>query len=253
MRKLMKNISKVNKEFYEKFYSQVLNPLYLYEIYYRVALVKKLIKEYSGLKNKRVLDVGFGSGEMLAVFDESCEVCGVEISECSKQLFLRKGKKFRKIKIIIQDLNLNPKLNFNKGFFDIIILSHILEHIIDYKKIIKEIYRIVKTDGTIFIALPLIHNCDIKLHSVEVSIKKIIKEVRRAGFHTIYSEKNLYTPQLPLVYIEDKSPIRLIVSNFSFLLNFLLSISGYNSLKFLDMVFAKLKLKPRQQIIVVKK
>jgi len=248
----MRSISRNNKEFYENFYSVVANPLDLYEIYFRVTSVKRLTSIFSSLKEKKILDIGFGSGGMLSIFDSSCEIYGIDISKSSKERFSKKSNKFKKTVLTVRDLNLKPEMDFPENFFDIIIMSHILEHLKNYKKIIEEAYKSLKKGGIAFIILPIDQREGTELHE-DVSADKILTEIERVGFSTIYSERNLSIPRLPLAYVSDKNATKLIVSNISLVLNFMLSRMGYDVLKVLDYFFAGMGIEPRQQIVMVKK
>ena len=46
------------------------------------------------------------------------------------------------------------KLPFNAHQFDIVILSEVLEHVIDQERCIQEIYRVIKPDGYLMLTTP---------------------------------------------------------------------------------------------------
>jgi ubiquinone/menaquinone biosynthesis C-methylase UbiE len=101
-------------------------------------------------KDKKVLDVGCGGGVILNYLKGKCSLYGVDIS--SKRIELLKnifGKE-----VILEKADLNKKTLFEDNFFDIIIMSDVIEHIVDRNHTLKEIKRILKKGGTLAIITP---------------------------------------------------------------------------------------------------
>lgn len=103
----------------------------------------KFVKPY--LKDKRVLDLGCGTGRYLEFFSK--DSIGIDASYESIKIVKKKG-------LNIKFGDLNQKLNFHNDFFDIVFCSHILEHVESPIGLLKECNRILKKNGLIFIILP---------------------------------------------------------------------------------------------------
>ena len=98
-------------------------------------------------KNKRFLDVGSGSGQFLYEMKQfGMDIYGVEPSD-----FDEKTAKEKKLNILKSDL---IKANYPSNYFDIITFNHVLEHVNNPLKTIKEIHRILKKDGALIIGVP---------------------------------------------------------------------------------------------------
>lgn len=102
-----------------------------------IASVYEMIEK---VKAKSVLDIGCGRENL-----EICEERGLEktIKERSSDI------KYACVDIgksadVILDLNKIEKLPFEDNSFDVIVLSHILEHLYEPKKILKEAVRVSK-------------------------------------------------------------------------------------------------------------
>ena len=117
---------------------------------YRYHLLQGEVSEvvkYTGRDSGRVLDVGCGTGDRLDVFrSKGFETYGVETSDSAN--YAR------------EHLNLNVSkgdlfsANFPDEFFDLATLYNVLEHMHDPVRVMKEIHRILKKEGSLIIQIP---------------------------------------------------------------------------------------------------
>jgi len=106
-------------------------------------------------KTDKVLYIGFGRGDLLNyIQDKTNFAYGIDVSKGNIEI----AKKLlnKNVKLSIQDVN--NKTNFPDNYFDIIVLTDVIEHLVDRYSIIKELKRILKKDGLIFIGTPNIAN-----------------------------------------------------------------------------------------------
>lgn len=98
-------------------------------------------------ENKKLLDIGCADGEFLSYAKKSgWQVCGVEISKegyekCREKCIEVYNKELRNI-------------GFKDNSFDVVTLWDVIEHYIYPKDELKEIYRILKPGGVLFISTP---------------------------------------------------------------------------------------------------
>jgi 2-polyprenyl-3-methyl-5-hydroxy-6-metoxy-1,4-benzoquinol methylase len=98
-------------------------------------------------EDRRLLDIGCGDGEFLSYAKKSgWKVCGVEISKEGYDLSVKKG-----IEVYNEELK---KISFDDNFFHAITLWDVLEHYISPRDELREIYRILKPGGMVFISTP---------------------------------------------------------------------------------------------------
>lgn len=135
----------------EKYISHSARPLNLFEFLYqsvRKHTLKRKARLSAGFsKGKELLDIGCATGEFLvACKKEGFEVTGVEPSEKARETAL----KIHNLKIY--DL---PALSgFRDQTYDVITMWHVLEHVMDINHRLKQIYRLLKKDGVLIMALP---------------------------------------------------------------------------------------------------
>jgi len=96
----------------------------------------------------RVLDIGCATGKLLSRFrDRGWETVGVEISALQAEY----GKRERKLDIRSLFLEDN---HFSSSSFDVILASHLAEHLNDPASMIREVRRILTPGGRFFITTP---------------------------------------------------------------------------------------------------
>jgi len=135
IKKMMKFDKKIHLDFLNKQYD----------------VSKKNILKYVK-KNDRVLDIGCYTGNLLYLLKESGfkNVEGLDLSKFAADV----GSKRFGVKIHVGSFFDQPKI----GSFDFIILTHVLEHIKDLDKFIRNILPLMNNGGKIYIETPDAHN-----------------------------------------------------------------------------------------------
>ncbi len=111
-------------------------------------------------KHHRILDLGCGEGRHAIsayLLSEAMHVVAVDLSKADintanvrLQEFANKGSE-QQCDIFIAD---GLKLPFLDNSFDIVICSEVLEHIPNYKSMLQEINRVIKSEGVLAISVP---------------------------------------------------------------------------------------------------
>jgi ubiquinone/menaquinone biosynthesis C-methylase UbiE len=105
----------------------------------------ELISKYA--KGKNILDIGCGSGELLTLFkNKGWQTLGIEPNQNARNFAVSEYKLDVKDESEIENIPDNSK--------DVISMWHVLEHVSDLNERVGELKRILKKDGTVFIAVP---------------------------------------------------------------------------------------------------
>lgn len=114
---------------------------------------KELILKYT--VPGKILDVGVGLGRLLDLLPDSYEKYGMDIS-----LNYLKHTKQKNIKVC---MSLIEDMPYNDKYFDTIICTDVLEHVLDLNDALKNIFRVLKTNGILIIRVPYKENLIIYL------------------------------------------------------------------------------------------
>jgi len=150
------------------------------EIFNRISQYIELIKP------KNIIDVGCGSGAGFLYLNEvldDVKYYGVESSEDSIQKLEKMG-----VKVVDSDLEGDWTKTYN-GFFDLLIMRHVVEHILHPIDALTKIAKTLHSDGIAYIAVPDMMRPRVKLRDYE----KWWEYYFRAVHPYYYSKETLFT------------------------------------------------------------
>lgn len=120
----------------------------------RLVHIRKLL-ENENINHIRILEVGCGPGLIGASFLENhCEVHGLDMDEKALEIATQKG-------LIVKLLNIEKNaFPYASEFFDLVIISEVIEHIIEYHHVLDEIYRVLKKNGIVILTTPNLNSTE---------------------------------------------------------------------------------------------
>lgn len=114
--------------------------------------VNYIIKNIS--KNESILDVGCGNGWLSSLLLNKYKVIAVDISKVMIEECKKKFKNEQKIKFYNSFVE---ELPLENASVDNVIMFDVLEHCVDVKRVLKEINRVLKPGGQLFIVVPQLY------------------------------------------------------------------------------------------------
>ena len=129
----------------------------LAESYYssknRIEQISRLIN-FKFDQSKKILVVGAGTGEEMAqLFRMGCQLYGIEPDESALQI-LKLRAKMNQLDGSGLKKAVAEKIPFNDNYFDLVYCWQVLEHVQNVEQSIKEMVRVTKSNGYIFIGTP---------------------------------------------------------------------------------------------------
>lgn len=117
--------------------------------------VKKLTKELSdklsSSKKLKILDLGSGTGDFIFQIAQSFPQHEYYGCDLAKTVISQNKKNKKIINWSVQDIN---KTTYKNNFFDIVIAGEVIEHLSDTDSFIKDIYRVLKPKGLLYLTTP---------------------------------------------------------------------------------------------------
>lgn len=103
-----------------------------------------------GYSSGKILDIGCAYGFFLKICEKgSWETWGIDISEHA----IWEAKKYCNAKLEVLDVN-TEKLPYPDNFFDVVTMFDVIEHVHTPENCIKEIYRVLKPNGLLYMITP---------------------------------------------------------------------------------------------------
>jgi 2-polyprenyl-3-methyl-5-hydroxy-6-metoxy-1,4-benzoquinol methylase len=149
------------------------------------------LRRYRGPETGRLLEIGCGHGDfLLEAQREGYDVYGVEISPSASALANQRLGSDRVTTGILE------KVELKEAHFDICVLSDVIEHTRDPMRFLTIIRRLLKPEGTLFIATPSLDSWSARLlkqtwmefkpeHLLYFDTKTIQTLLHRAGFDQV--------------------------------------------------------------------
>ncbi len=112
----------------------------------------ELIEKTGELKNKIIIDFGCGDGLAYLLWKKGAKVYGVDNSEIAIKYAIEKHKQHK------TDCHFelaNYETGFKENFFDFIICTDVIEHVLEPFRLLKEIKRVMKPGGYAVISTPI--------------------------------------------------------------------------------------------------
>lgn len=133
--------------FYEHFAEAFDEAMNKYDLFKRLKIIFNDLL-IGDIKDKFLLDAGCGTGW----FSREAKERGASVVslDLGIDLLNQVRQKCETINVVGDTL----QLPFSKGTFDIVISTEVIEHTIDPKKAINEIYRVLKPGGTVVLTTP---------------------------------------------------------------------------------------------------
>jgi 2-polyprenyl-3-methyl-5-hydroxy-6-metoxy-1,4-benzoquinol methylase len=150
-------------------------------------------------KEDKVLDIGCGNGSQTIKIAPYCfQVFALDYNQEQLSIAKKIAKEKHLRNITFKNIKIDSKLPFKKCYFDKILCLDVLEHLEKRQSLLKEVKRIMKLKGTVFLSVPNSDTSWKKLqresglnsftdpdHKVEYSLNEIKNELNAAGFRIV--------------------------------------------------------------------
>jgi len=245
----------MQKEIYDNAYAgkQRIRKILRFDIRYRSRRVQEVLSDLGiEVAGKRVLDVGFGRGDLLASFPPSCHVTGAEISSSAVASAKAFGQfdAYASADFIVLDEDDAESLP--KGPFDIILSAHTLEHVPDDGETLEVIKSRLAPGGHLVVFVPVEepgYNPD---HVREYSVSSLASLITSKGLEVRFSEGSMHINGHIWKFITIPSRRRwpILGPLVNTLRLSVLTLIPYSGVRWLDRLLDRLGVGPRQALAI---
>ena len=233
-----------------------LRRFFRFDIRYRCRRLHEVLSELGISRNGiSVLDFGFGAGDLLASFSEDCSVCGVDVSTSAVETARLNPvfDKFAKAEFCTVPEHDNDSFIHEK--FDIVLSSHVIEHVDDDAVLLNTLKERMKGDGYLVLFAPIEEPGYIHFHVRNYSLGSLEKKVKESGLEIVFSEgsMNINGHIWKIITIPSRHNWPVLGKTVNSIRLFTLSLIPYTMVKILDKVLGVLGAGPRQAMIVARK
>jgi ubiquinone/menaquinone biosynthesis C-methylase UbiE len=162
----------------------------------RTRAILALLDKYAGpgKRDRKVLDVGAGAGNMMHQLAQYGEVIGLEYNPKPIPVAHARGFDVRQ--------GSATDIPFADDTFDIVALLDTVEHIADEAAVLQETFRVTKPGGYMIVTVPAFmwlwsHNDVINLHERRYTVPELKQKLETVGWQVPYSSYN-FTAIFPL-------------------------------------------------------
>ncbi|MBU4338251.1 class I SAM-dependent methyltransferase [Patescibacteria group bacterium] len=147
---------------------------------------KPIAKYDHAIKNLNILDAGCAYGLMLERFSSSFHKFGIDVSQYAIDIAQKRLPEAN-----FKTGNIEERLPYEENFFDIVLANDLLEHLENPMMALKNIYRVLKKGGILYITTPNLNNtrkiilkyADEKEHHVSLFLHlDLMDNLRKIGF-----------------------------------------------------------------------
>jgi ubiquinone/menaquinone biosynthesis C-methylase UbiE len=154
-------------------------------------LLEKLLKKLNLKKKIKILSIGAGTGEEVKVLKNYGDVYIIDVN---KEVINSMPKEYKNK--FVMDAR---KLKFKNEMFDLIVALDVIEHIEGDIKVVNEIKRVLKKDGTILMSVPAFQQIYSKHDAILGHVKRYSKKEVRELFKEFKVKRLFYWDSILLL------------------------------------------------------
>jgi SAM-dependent methyltransferase len=235
---------------------RALHDLLRYDARYRMLLMEEVFRKYDiPFEHQRVYELGFGTGSLLLRFDTTCMLHGAEISESAISGLSGDPRiaAYQEARFSACDSDGSP--SFPDANYDVVIASHVLEHVPDDRHALSLLHRHTRDGGHGLFFLPLErprHNPD---HARTYTSAGFTRLLRATGWERLSVSENFrYASHLvQVINWPSRRRIPLLGHAVEALKTLMLALPPTTFVRLVEEPLEKLHVAPYQLMVLAKK
>jgi SAM-dependent methyltransferase len=143
-----------------KVYSALIRPVWKSKLMYDQVSKRNIAQDLIRrarlrMSGWRILDIGFGDGLILESMPRDTHLAGVEIIPAYVERARERARRQGYLSADFKVFDGEGQIPFSSGTFDLVVCSHVLEHVPDDRALLADIRRLVRPGGLALILIPI--------------------------------------------------------------------------------------------------
>jgi SAM-dependent methyltransferase len=152
----MEKTVEVNRSFYESHWASHWKARFMYDPISKRNIARDCLRRAGAWPvGKRVLDIGFGFGLILFSLERSNRIAGIELARSAVEFARAQAARSGFKEAEFAQYGGSGLLPLPDASYDLIVCSHVLEHVPDDRFILREIGRLLAPGGRTFLNVPI--------------------------------------------------------------------------------------------------
>jgi SAM-dependent methyltransferase len=227
-----------------------------YDLRHRLLVMEELFRRFDiPFERQRVYELGFGTGAMLFRFDVSSTLHGAELSDGAVRALREDPRTASYAGSAIVACDRDGRPAFPARDYDVIIASHVLEHVPDDLEVLRAFAAHLAHDGHVLVFLPLErprHNPD---HARVYTRAGFVRRLREAGLEPVHVEENFrYASHfVQIVNWPSRARLPVVGTAVEVLKTLLLALPPSFVVRALEAPLARLHVTPTQLVVLARR
>jgi len=219
-------------------------------------LMEELFRKHKiPFEHQKVFELGFGAGDLLIRFDRTCRLHGCEVSEEAIQELYNdpRIKRYREARFVPANSDGYPV--FPSSGYDIVIASHVLEHVPDDEEVLKQLAEHTRPEGVGLFFVPLERpSCQSYHHVHTYTAAGFCQLMRKTGWEPIQVTENLRCDahSEKILQLLDKAHMRVALALTEAVRNIVYSLIPSGLIRLSEGPLASLFVQARQLMVLAK-
>jgi SAM-dependent methyltransferase len=150
----------------------------------------------------RILELGFGTGDLLLQFPTGCTLMGVELSRAAVDAMIADPRLLQYRGHWFQPLLDDGSLPTPPRRADLVLASHVLEHVPDDRRVLDQLAGVTRKGGLVAVFVPIEAEGYDPKHVRTYTVNSLAQRMQKAGLRVVHAEANYHIRSGPLKWLD---------------------------------------------------